>query len=141
MVRMPARNQNPRCWGCDLPLPSDRFGNAHRTYHNEACRHRHEREQEAFRERHPELPGWGRSPVPRAGEGDVVRVVRAPDGRLAARFERGPARRGVVEHHAADTLSIAYYLDAGAGEDDALAFLRRAYPAAETLPPDAARSR
>ncbi len=44
--------------------------------------------------------------MPRASEGDVVRVTRAADGRLAACFEKGPVRRGVCEHHGAGRVGI-----------------------------------
>lgn len=122
-----------RCWGCGQPLSRERFPGGHQVYHDESCKERHDRELAAFNERHPEIPAWGRSRVPRPKEGDVVRVVRASDGRLAARFEKGPARKGVREHHGTDVLPIDYYLASGADEDDALAFLEKSYPRAEVL--------
>ena len=63
-----------------------------------------------------------------------MRVVRTPDGRPAARFEKGPARKRVREHLlGTDVLPIEYYLAPGADEDDALAFLKKSYPRAEVL--------
>lgn len=48
-------------------------------------------------------------------------LTRAADGSLAARFEKGPVRKSVREHHGTDILPISYYLSTGAYEDDALA--------------------
>ena len=122
------------CLGCGQPLPVDHPApNPHRVYHDETCRDLHRRNLAAFEERNPELPGWGRSRVLRPGTDDHLRVVRASDGRLAVRFEKGPAKRGVKEHHGTDTLPMAYYLDAGAGTEDAAAFLREGYPDAEVV--------
>lgn len=122
------------CLGCGQPLPPDRLGpNPHRVYHDETCHDLHRRNLAIFTERNPELPGWGRSRVPRPGADDRLRVVRASDGRLAVRFEKGPAKRGVKEHHGTDTLPVAYYLGAGAGTEGAAAFLHQSYPEAEVV--------
>lgn len=121
------------CLGCGRPLPVDRPApNPHRVYHDESCRQIYERGLAAFIERHPELPGWGRSGVPRPGTDDRLRVTRT-DGRLAVRFEKGPAKKTVREHHGTDTLPIAYYLGADAGTEDADAFLRQTYPKAKVV--------
>lgn len=122
------------CLGCGRPLPPDHLGpNPQRMYHGETCRDLHRRSLEAFRGRAPELPGWGCSPAARLGSKDRLRVTRGADGRLAVRFEKGPAKRSVKEHHGTDPLPIFYYLDARATEEDAAAFLRQSYPEAEVV--------
>lgn len=104
----------------------------------ETCRDLHLRNLAAFTEQNPELPGWGRSRVPRPGAKDRLQVVREPDGRLAARFEKGPTKKAVREHHGTDTLPVTYYLVEGAAAEDAAAedaaaFLRSNYPDAEVV--------
>lgn len=122
------------CLGCGRPLPPDRFApNPHRLYHDKTCRDLHKRDLAAFVERNPELPGWGRSPVSRPDAGDRLRIVKATDGRLAVRFETGPTKKAVRDHHGTDTLAISYYLDRGAAAEDAAVFLRQSYPDAEVV--------
>lgn len=124
------------CWGCGRPLPPDRLGpNPHRVYHDETCRDLHRRDLAAFTKRNPELPGWGRSRVPRPGADDRLRVVRASeaDGRLSVRFEKGPAKKAIRKHHETDTLPVTYYLPDGATVEDATAFLHKNYPEAEVV--------
>lgn len=122
------------CLGCGQPLPVDHPApNPHRIYHDETCQDLHRRNLATFRECNPELPGWGKSRVPRPGTGNRLRVVRASDGRLAVRFEKGPAKRGVKEYHDTDTLPMTYYLAEGAGTEDVAAFLRTNYPDAEVV--------
>ena len=122
------------CLGCGKPLPPQRLGpNPHRVYHEETCRDLHRHDLAAFEKQHPELPGQGRSPVQRPGTEDRLRVVHTDDRRLATRFEVGPAKKAVQEHHDTDTLPISYYLDARATVEDAAAFLRQQYPDAEVL--------
>ena len=122
------------CLGCGHPLPPDRFApNPHRLYHDETCRDLHERNLAAFDERNPELPGWGRNPIARPGPGDRLRIVRASDGRLAVRFEKGSTKKAVRARHGTETLPVSYYLDARVTDQDAAAFLRESYPAAEVV--------
>jgi hypothetical protein len=92
----------------------------------------HERDLAAFNARSPELPGWGRSRMPRPGTGDRLRVMRT-DGRLSVRFETGAAKKAVQEHHGTDALPLTYYLGADAGTEDAAAFLQQTYPEAEVV--------
>lgn len=122
------------CLGCGRPLPPDRLGpNSYRVYHDDTCRRMHEQSLAAFNERSPELPGWGRSPVPSPGAGNRLRVVSTGDGRLAVRFDKGPAKKLIKQHHDTDTLPMAYYLVEGATVDDAAAFLQKNYPEAEVV--------
>ena len=122
------------CLGCGRPLPrSHPAPNPSRLYHDEACQDLHRRNLASFFERNPELPGWGKSPVARPGPGNRLRVVKASNGRLAVRFEKGPAKKAVREHHATDTLPMSYYLASGAGLEDAAAYLRESYPEAEVV--------
>jgi hypothetical protein len=115
--------------GCGRPLlPPERFApNPHRMYHDAGCRDLYRRNLASFTEQNPELPGWGRSPVSRPGADDRLRVVRASDGRLAVRFEKGPAKKAVREHHGTDTLPVSYYLADAASAEDGAAFLRESY--------------
>ena len=122
------------CLGCGQPLPPNRLGpDPHRIYHDSGCQDLHRRNLAIFSERNPELPGWGKSRVPRPGTGNRLRVVRASDGRLAVRFEKGPAKKAVKEHHGTDTLPMSYYLADGATAEDAAAFLRESYLEAEVV--------
>lgn len=121
------------CLGCGRPLPrSHPAPNPHRVYHDETCRQMHERDLAAFVERNPELPGRGRSRVPRPAADDQLRVVRT-DGWLSVRFETGPAKKAVRKHHETDTLQITHYLPDDAGTDDAAAFLAKIYPEAKVV--------
>lgn len=122
------------CLGCGRPLPREHPApNPHRLYHDAGCREMHERALAEFTDRNPEIPGYGRSPVKRPGAADRLRVVRASDGRLSVRFEKGPAKRQVRDHHGADTLPLAYCLAADAGPEGAAIFLRESYPDAEVI--------
>lgn len=125
-----------RCWGCRQPLPRDRLGpGGHSLYHDRSCDELHLRELAAFAERHPELPGWGRSEVAKPGEDDVLEAARTHDGRPGVRFVRGPTRKDVKEHFGRDTLPVSYYLDGGetATIAEARVFLQESYPKAEIL--------
>ena len=124
-----------RCWGCNEPLPRGPFESVHWIYHDEECRALHKAELDAFYERCPELPDWGRSPVRRPAKGDVLRVVRLEAskglGRMGVRFVKGPARAEVVRRHDEDTLPLSYYVGKETDEAAAADFLRESYPLAE----------
>lgn len=123
------------CLGCGRPLPrAHPAPNPQRLYHDAGCRDLHQHDLAAFVERNPELPGWGKSPVMgRLTSAARLRVVKASDGRLAVRFEKGPAKKKVREHHGTDTLPITYYLADGAATEDVVAFLQKSYPDAEVV--------